>query len=119
MSNAENPQNSKGPVDIWRNSTSQATPLSPHRMAAKIYIEKLNLTVEQKSQMLRLYSHNTIEDSTYFPDKENEQIAATALLATHNLDFDARECLASRWSIKWGVNSGKGPAADQRVLYQW
>jgi hypothetical protein len=88
-------------------------------MAAKIYIEKLNLTVEQKSQILGLYSRNAIEDSTYFPDKENEQIAATALLAAHHLDFDARECLASCWSIKWGVNSGKGPTADRRVLYQW
>jgi hypothetical protein len=66
--------------------------------------------------MLRLYSHNAIEDTTYFPDKENEQIAATALLATHHL---ARECLASHWSIKWGINSGKDPAADRRVLYQW
>ena len=87
-------------------------------MVAKIYFEKLHLTVEQKSQMLRLYSHNAIKDSTYFPDNENEQIAAMALFATHHLDFDARECLASCWSIKWGVNSGKGPAADQSA-YQW
>jgi hypothetical protein len=88
-------------------------------MAAKVYIDKLNLTTEQKSQILELYAQNDIEDFTYFPDKEQEQIAATALLASNHLDFDARECLASRWSIKWGVNSGTGSAADRRVLYQW
>jgi hypothetical protein len=115
----KNPRNSKGPADIWRNSTAQATPLSAHRMAAKVYIDKLNLTGEQRSQISRLYDQNVIEDFTYFPDNEHEQIAAAALLAAHHLDFDARECLASRWSIKWGVNSGKGSAADRRVLYQW
>jgi hypothetical protein len=88
-------------------------------MAAKVYIDKLNLTEEQKSQILILYAQNIIEDSTYFAHNEQQQIAATALLASHNLDFDVRECLASQWSIKWGVNSGKGPAADRRVLYQW
>jgi hypothetical protein len=84
-----------------------------------VYIDKLNLTGEQRSQISRLYDQNVIEDFTYFPDNEHEQIAAAALLAAHHLDFDARECLASRWSIKWGVNSGKGSAADRRVLYQW
>jgi hypothetical protein len=114
-----NPRNSKGPADIWRNSGTQATPLLTHQMAAKVYIDKLNLTMEQKSQILELYAQNAIEDFTYFPDKEQEQIAATALLASNHLDFDARECLASHWSIKWGVNSGTGSAADRRVLYQW
>jgi len=88
-------------------------------MAAKVYIDKLNLTGEQRNQILGLYAQNAIEDCAYFPDNEHEQIAATALLASNHLDFDARECLASRWSIKWGVNSGKGSAADRRVLYQW
>jgi hypothetical protein len=88
-------------------------------MAAKVYIDKLNLTTEQRSQILRLYAQNAIDDFTYFPGNEHEQIAATALLASNHLDFDARECLASCWSIKWGVSSGKGSAADRRVLYQW
>jgi hypothetical protein len=101
------PRNSKGSADIWQNSTMQATPLSTHQMAAKVYIEKLILTAEQRSQILELYAQDAIEDFTYFPNNGQEQIASTALLAAHHLDFDARECLASQWSIKWGVNSGK------------
>src|ERR1700723_2116581 len=90
-----NSQNSKGPTDIWQNSSTQATPLSTHQMAAKVYIDKLNLMTEQRSQILGLYAQNAIEDFTYFPGNEWEQIAATALLASNHLDFDARECLAT------------------------
>jgi hypothetical protein len=114
-----NPCNSKGPSDIWRNATSQPTSLSSHRMAAKVYIDKLNLTTDQKSQIQDIYTSENIQDFTYLPDDESQQISATALLATHQLDFDARESLASRWSIKWRVNSGAGKKADCRVLYQW
>jgi hypothetical protein len=114
-----NPRNSKGPSDIWRNTTIQPTSLSSHRIAAKVYTDKLNLTAEQKCQIQDIYSSEDIEDFTYFPDDESQQISATALLAAHQLDFDARESLASRWSIKWRVNSGTREKADCRVLYQW
>lgn len=115
----KNPQNSKGPTDIWRNTTTQKSSLSLHRIAAKVYIQKLSLTSEQSEKIQLLYTQNQPEDFIYSPDDKAEQIAATALLATHNLDFDARESLASRWSIKWGVNSGKGDTQDRRVLFQW
>ena len=92
---------------MWQNSTSQATPLSTHQMAAKIYIEKLNLTAAQRSQILRLYSHNAIEDSTYFPDKENEQIAATALLAAHHLDLMQENVWQAVGVLSGGLTQGK------------
>lgn len=95
------------------------TSLSSHRLAAKVYTEKLDLTTEQRDQIQWVYSQNIVKDLTYQPNNETEQISATALLATHNLDFDARESLASRWSIKWGVNSSTGEARNRRVLYQW
>ena len=115
-----NPRNSKRPSDIWRNTTTQPTSLSSHRKAAKVYIDKLNLTAEQKHQIQVIYLESgIIQDFTYLPDNESQQISATALLATHQLDFDARESLASRWSVKWRVNSGTGDKADCRVLYQW
>jgi hypothetical protein len=115
-----NLRNSKGPSDVWQNATTQPTSLSSHRMAAKVYIDKLNLTMEQKHQIQDIYAKSeSIQDFTYLPGNESQQISATALLATHQLDFDARESLASRWSIKWQVNSGAGDKADCRVLYQW
>ena len=60
-------------------------------MAAKVYIDKLNLTGEQRNQILGLYAQNAIEDCAYFLDNEHEQIAATALLASNHLNFDVRE----------------------------
>jgi len=114
-----NPRNSRGSSDIWQNANAQPNSLSSHRMAAKVYIDKLNLTTAQRSQLQDIYTSENIQDFTYLPNNENQQISATALLSTHQLDFDARESLASRWSIKWRVNSGVGKKADCRVLYQW
>ena len=85
-----NLRNSKGPSDVWRNTTAQPTSLSSHRMAAKVYIDKLNLTMEQKHQIQDIYAKSeSIQDFTYLPGDESQQISATALLATHQLDFDA------------------------------
>jgi len=69
-------------------------------MAAKIYIDKLNLDQEQKSQIQHIYTTEDIQDHTFFADNESQQISAAALLAANQLDFDACESLASRWSIK-------------------
>lgn len=114
-----NPRNSKGPSDIWWNATTQPTSLSSHWMAAKVYIDKLNLTTDQKSELQDIYTSKNIQNFTYLPHDESQQISATALLATHQLYFDAWENLVSKWSIKWRVNSGAGKKADCRVLYQW
>jgi hypothetical protein len=88
-------------------------------MVAKVYTDKLNLTKEQKSQIQQIYAMDNVQDLTYFPDNESEQISTAAVLAANQLDFDVCESLESRWSIKWWVKSGAGKAADCRVLYQW
>jgi len=88
-------------------------------MAAKIYIDKLNLDQEQKSQIQHIYTTEDIQDHTFFADNESQQISTAALLAANQLDFDARESLASRWSIRWRVISGKGKMVDCQILYQW
>jgi len=46
--------------------------------------------MEQKHQIQDIYAKSeSIQDFTYLPGDESQQISATALLATHQLDFDA------------------------------
>jgi hypothetical protein len=55
----------------------------------------------------------------YVASSKDEQMAAAALLATHNLDFESHEDYGSQWSIKWSKLLGKGEGQKRRALYQW
>ncbi|KAF8487640.1 hypothetical protein JB92DRAFT_3021616 [Gautieria morchelliformis] len=113
-----NLRNSKGPSNIWRTMEPQNSPLSSHRLAAKVYTDKLDLTEAQRRQIDKIYKTNEIEDYTFLSTNEPQQNEATARMATLQLDFNARESLASRWSNKWAMNTGKGHKRNQRVLVQ-
>ena len=55
----------------------------------------------------------------YLMSSENEQMATTPLLATHNLDFESCKDFGSWWSIKWSELLGKGEGQKWHALYQW
>ena len=65
-------------------------------MAANIYISKLDLDQEQRSQIQHICTTEDIHDCTFFVDNKSQQISAAALLAANQLDFDVHESLASR-----------------------
>lgn len=92
--------------------------MSSRRFAAQVYTNKLVLNTEQRQEIDQIYQRKDVDDFTYFEGQE-QQVTAAALMATHHLDFDARESLASRWSIKWSAESGKGNKKSRRVLLQW
>ncbi|KAF8527267.1 hypothetical protein JB92DRAFT_3218927 [Gautieria morchelliformis] len=110
--------NSKGLSNIWRTVEPQSSSLSSHRMAAKVYTDKLDLSGAQRCKIEEIYKTNKIEDYTFLSTNETQQIEPTACMATLQLDFDAWESLASHWSNKWARNSGKSHNRSHRVLFQ-
>ena len=47
--------------------------------------------------------------------KEKAQTAATAFLASVELNVHSWEMLESRWSVTWSKNTGK----SERIMFQW
>jgi hypothetical protein len=125
-SNARKPRKPRAPRNTFVNiSAEQASgskvSLSAHSIASEIYLEKLTLTEEQRTQIKAKYQDGQeIEDITFNPTDGTEQLAAAALLGTNHLDIDSRESLENRWSVKWGRSTGgKRNGQTRRVLYQW
>jgi len=121
----KSPRKAQAPTDQWRNVTAaqasgEGSSLSSHSLASGIYLQKLITTRQQDDQINQHYLRNEgIEDHTYLATDEDEQMAAAALLATHNLDSESHEDYGSWWSVKWSKLLGKGAGQKQRVLYQW
>jgi hypothetical protein len=118
------PRKARAPVDQWRNvSATQASgegcSLSTHALASGIYLQTLILTRLQDDEIQRHYlGGEGIEDHIYLGD-EDDQAAASAFLAVHNLDFESSQDYRSRWSVKWSKTTGKNGGQKRRVLYQW
>lgn len=98
-------------------ASGQDVHLSAHNLASEIYTQYLTLTEHQQAEFTML--EHFIEDTTFNPHSEAEQLEAAALLASNSLDLDARESIGSRWSNRWGATTGKDGRQIRRSLYQW
>jgi hypothetical protein len=111
--------------NMFRNVTAaqasgERNTISVRSMAAKVYMEHLVLTPDQKDQIEMLYdTPGQIRDIQYRWNIDEEQVAAAAELAVLGLDTHLREALDSRWSVHWANGERKGAQDIRRVLYQW
>lgn len=111
--------------DMFRNMTTaqasgQRNTISVHSAIAKVYIDHLVLSPEQKSQIMMLYeTSGQIYNRIYRWNVEGDQATATAELAAHGLDTSSREALDSQWSVHWTNSERKGKNEIRRILYQW
>jgi len=101
-------------------ASGQYNTISVHSTVAKVYMDHLTLTPEQKTQITLLYdTPGRIHDTQYQWNAEGDQTAAAAELVACGLDASSREALDSQWSVHWTNGERKGKNEIRRTLYQW
>ncbi|KAJ7610601.1 hypothetical protein DFH06DRAFT_1016591 [Mycena polygramma] len=97
--------------------------LHQRTLASNIPLDHLKVSAEQLQQIQEIYQRdatgNGAVDSVYTTSDE-DQLAASAIMAQQGFDIDARERLDNRWSQQWSRNSAKSEkyvSKTRRVLY--
>ncbi|KAJ7844006.1 hypothetical protein B0H14DRAFT_2300574, partial [Mycena olivaceomarginata] len=98
--------------------------LNPRSVASDIPLDKLRVSPEQRTALDNIYRniatagpHLGPVDHLFRLDDDG-QLDATAIMALHGLDLDAREHLSNRWSQQWSRHSGKSDNT-RKILYLW
>ncbi|KAI0737503.1 hypothetical protein BC629DRAFT_380424 [Irpex lacteus] len=100
-------------------TASRAAPYKPPPEVSKIYLNYLHLDEHQRKSIVDIYADGKNLSQKFDVKSEQDQLTASALLATNQLDFDQLEALQNKWSCRWSKNDGKGKGNTHRVLYQW
>lgn len=109
----------RGFVHVNNAIASRAIPYKIPRELSKVYLEQLSLDPRQKKEIDAIYCEGKAAVHKFDVDNEEDQLAASAILAANLLDVDALEALQNKWSCRWSKTDGEGRAETQRVLYQW
>ena len=111
--------------NMFRNMTAaqasgQRSTISVHSAAARVYIDHLVLTLEQKQELEVLYdTPGQICDTLYHWNSSEDQATAAIELAALGLDDNSKKALDSRWSVHWASGETNKRNEIRRVLYQW
>ncbi|KAJ7237959.1 hypothetical protein C8J57DRAFT_1246702 [Mycena rebaudengoi] len=96
---------------------------TPRSIATDISLGKLNISAAQRQLIDELYIPSVTPAPTtlsfvdhLFTLDDNDQISASAIMAQHGLDLDARAALANQWSQQWSCHSGKNDST-RKILY--
>ena len=101
-------------------ASGQRTTISVHSLAARVYMDHLVLTPDQKCKIESLYdTPGQIHDTLYRWNASEDQVMAMAELAFLGLDEHSRKALDNRWSVHWASREMGGKNDIRRVLYQW
>ncbi|KAJ7754870.1 hypothetical protein B0H16DRAFT_1231928, partial [Mycena metata] len=87
----------------------------PH---AKIPLEKLMLSDEQRHAIQEIYESEQELSLKYFSaDESQDQVQE--LLASNQLDLLSRKQLENRWNVQWSTSWPSGGRICRRTLFQW
>jgi hypothetical protein len=111
-------------------SSGTKAPLRQRTLLSDIPLKKLLVSSVQLQELEEIYRRNIatgVDDGTSAVDylytlSEDDQLAASAIMAQQGLDIDTREQLDNRWSQQWScysTNSPKTRNRTKRVLYLW
>ncbi|KAJ7016474.1 hypothetical protein C8F04DRAFT_981424 [Mycena alexandri] len=109
-------------------SRSRKAPLKQSSIASDIPLDKLKISPAQREQLQQIYESNataTPGDEVsrvdyFYTCSDDDQLAASAIMAQQGLDIGARERIDNRWSQQWGRASNlsaKAKTKTRRVLY--
>ncbi|KAJ6529343.1 hypothetical protein B0H19DRAFT_1274374 [Mycena capillaripes] len=117
----------------WATTTSEAAtrnskaPLKQRSLLSDIPLKKLMVSSAQLQQLEEMYrEHATANDDGRIPVNylynlsDDEQLAASAIMAQQGLDIDTREQMDNRWSQQWScfsTNFVNVRDRTRRVLY--
>ena len=98
-------------------------------MLSDIPLKKLLVSSVQLQKLEEMYRQNAtrVDDGASAVDylytlSNNDQLAASAIMAQQGFDIDTREQLDNCWSQQWSCYSTNSPKAQNRtrhVLYLW
>lgn len=101
-------------------ASGERNTISPHSALAKIYVDKLVHSEEQKKSITDLYQiPASTWDLQYRSNFVKEQAAALAVLQELKLDVTSLNALDNRWSVVWNNRERKMKKENVRILYQW
>lgn len=136
-SHTESTATSTGTKKIkWATSTTPGTgpsgkkaPLKQGSVLSDIRLNKMKVSPEQLNQLEEMYRNRAtaVDDGISPVDylytlNDDDQLAASAIMAQQGLDVDMREQLDNRWSHQWSSYSNNSVNArnrTRRVLYLW
>ncbi|KAF7355782.1 MULE domain-containing protein [Mycena sanguinolenta] len=108
-------------------SSGSKAPLKQRSFLSDISLKKMMVSAAQLEQLEELYCKpaTDVEDGVSPVDylytlNDDDQLAASAIMAQQGLDVDAREQLDNRWSQQWSsysTNSINAENRTRRVLY--
>ncbi|KAJ7027421.1 hypothetical protein C8F04DRAFT_1189549 [Mycena alexandri] len=109
-------------------SRSRKAPLKQSSIASDIPLDKLKISPAQREQLQQIYESNAtatpgneVSRVDYFYTlSDDDQLAASAIMAQQGLDIGAQERIDNRWSQQWGRASNlsaKAKTKTRRVLY--
>ncbi|KAJ7479629.1 hypothetical protein FB451DRAFT_1395192 [Mycena latifolia] len=107
-------------------SRNKQAPLKQRTIASDIPLDQLNVSPQQLKQLKEMHrGHATTDDGVLPVDhlytlSDDDQLAASAIMAQQGLDVDAREGIDNRWSQQWSrlsTNSVKATNKTRRILY--
>ncbi|KAJ7218167.1 hypothetical protein C8J57DRAFT_1537517 [Mycena rebaudengoi] len=96
--------------------------LNTRSLVSDVRLAQLMISDSQHVLIESMYAIDTsnptppIIDSVFSTDAEG-QLQASAVMAQHSLDVDARDDLSNRWTSQWSEEKGKEGAKFKRVLY--
>ncbi|EKM56355.1 uncharacterized protein PHACADRAFT_27236 [Phanerochaete carnosa HHB-10118-sp] len=99
------------------NASSHKAPKAS-RSLTDIYLDYLELTAKQETAVYNLYAQEKTFSQEFSTENVEDQLTASSILASHQLDFTTRECPGNKWKIRWSIISGKGKEEVCRALYQ-
>lgn len=110
-------------------ASRKKAPLKQSSVLSDIRLNKMKVSPEQFKQLEEIYrSHATAVDNRNSPVDhlyrldDDDQLAASAIMAQQGLDVDTREQLDNRWSHQWSSyshNSLNARNRTRRILYLW
>ncbi|KAF8803485.1 hypothetical protein BYT27DRAFT_7303366 [Phlegmacium glaucopus] len=110
----------------WAMEDSELAILSenwPYKLLApaKVQLEYLSHTQEQKAATASLYEGKEISSYNFDPTKLQSQANVQQVLLQLGLSRTARDWLDSRWSVQWSNSWSIGDDGDsrKRMLFQW
>jgi hypothetical protein len=118
----------------WSNYTTETASgsgkpaLKQRTIASDIPLDKLKVSPEQLAQLKQIYANATTADhqnsvvDLLYALGDDDQLAASAIMAQQGLDIDTREGLDNRWSQQWSRNSGKNVKVannTKKILFLW
>ncbi|KAJ7735193.1 hypothetical protein B0H16DRAFT_1731455 [Mycena metata] len=98
--------------------------LHQRTFASSIPLDHLKVSAEQLQQIHEIYRRDATAVNGpvdfLYTTSDDDQLAASAIMAQQGFDIDARERLDDRWSHQWSRNSAKSDkyvSKTRRVLY--